>query len=326
MSRISIIVPVYNTEDYLPRCIESVIKQTYEDWELLLVDDGSKDSSGSICDCYAQQDTRIRVIHNQNQGPAASRESGIKIAMGEFVMFVDSDDWLDVHMLQIMYQQIRESGAGIICCLYQDIAGNGKARYPYCLPEDFIDCVNVQDCMYQMHHTRYLTGSPGAKLFRRELFKDIDFCRDVTIGEDYSMIVQLVEKAEHVRIISQALYFRFVRRGSISHGGYTKRHRQAFDNYMSLRLKLVKKYPQIAPDIIAFHTEYEMAVITAMCRNDCYDQSVICKLRNDLKTNMKNTLAHTGIPSYMKGCAILIAYMPLMFIFLFRILHHLTGR
>lgn len=326
MSKISIIIPVYNTEEYLPRCIKSVIRQTYENWELVLVDDGSKDCSGSICDCYAQQDTRIRVIHNQNQGPAASRESGIKIATGEFVMFVDSDDWLDAHMLQIMYQQIRESGAAIVCCLYQDITKRGKATYPYRLPDDFIDCMNVQDCMYQMHHTRYLTGSPCAKLFRRELFQNIDFCRGITIGEDYSMIVQLLEKAEHVRIISQALYFRFVRKGSISHGGYTERHRQAFDNYMRLRHELVKNYPKIAADIIAFHTEYEMAVITAMCRNDCYDRVVICKLRNDLKTNMKNTLVHTSIPSYMKGCAMMIAYMPSMFIVLFRILYHLTGR
>ncbi len=326
MSKISVIIPVYNTEKYLPRCIESVIRQTYEDWELLLIDDGSEDSSGNICDQYAKQDRRIRVIHNQNQGPAASRENGIKNTKSEFVMFADSDDWLDEHMLQIMYHQIKESRAGIVCCLYQDVKVNGKRMHPYSFQEEYIDCVNTQDCMYQMHHTRYLTGSPWAKIFRRGLFQDIDFCGDVTIGEDYSMIVQLVEKAEHVRIISRELYFRSVREGSISHGGYTKRHKQAFDNYMRLRLKLIKDYPEMTSDIIAFHTEYEMAVITAMCRNDHYDQEVIVKLKNDLRANMKNTLGHSSVPLYMKGCAVLIAYAHPVFIFLFRILYHLTGR
>lgn len=326
MSKISIIVPVYNTEKYLVRCIESVIRQTYTDWELLLVDDGSKDSSGRICDQYAGQDIRIKVIHNQNQGPAASRESGIHNAESEFVMFADSDDWLDEDILQIMYGQMKESGAGMVCCLYRDVTEKGKEICPYCFQEEHIDCMNARDGMYQMHHTRYLTGAPWAKLFRRELFQGVDFCRDVTIGEDYSMIVQLVEKAGYVRIISRQLYFRFVREGSISHGGYTERHRKAFDNYMYLRLRLVKDYPEVASDIIAFHTEYEMAVITAMCRNDHYDREVIAKLKDDLRANMKNTLGHAVVPLYMKGCAVLIAYAHPVFIFLFRILYHLTGR
>lgn len=326
MSKISIIIPIYNTEAYLPRCIESVLGQTYGDWELLLIDDGSTDRSGSICDRYAGLDARIRVIHNQNQGPAASRENGIKNSLGDLIMFVDSDDWLDQDMLLVMKEQMEASGAGMVCCLYQDVKENGKAMHPYAFQEACIECRNARECMYQIHHTRYLTGALWGKLYRRELFESIDFCKNVTIGEDYSMIVQLAEKAGYVRMISRELYFRFVRKGSISHGGYTERHRKAYDNYMRLRLRLLEEYPEIASDIIAFHTEYEMAVITAMCRNDCYDKKVITKLKNDLRENMKNTLGHAGIPPYMKGCAVLIAYAHPVFIFLFRILYHLTGR
>ena len=103
MSKISVIIPVYNTELYIARCIDSVLKQTYENWELILVDDGSGDKSGTICDDYAKEDSRIKVIHNQNHGPAASRDLGVKEAIGELIMFVDSDDWLDEKMLQIMH-------------------------------------------------------------------------------------------------------------------------------------------------------------------------------------------------------------------------------
>ena len=326
MNTISLIIPVYNTEKYLSRCIESVLQQTYTDWELILVDDGSTDQSGVICDGYCSQDSRIKAIHNKNQGPAASRAGGIRAAKGSLVMFVDSDDWLDASMLRVMYDQMEESGSAIVCCIFKDIDSDGKVSHPQLFDIPKVDCYTAEECIYHMHHTRYLTGSPCTKLFRRELFDGIDFHSQVTIGEDYAMIVQLVEKAERVRIISQELYYRFVRKGSISHGGYTKRHKQAFDHYMQVRKELIEKYPNLTSDIVAFHTEYEMAVITAMCRNDHYDKEVIRKLKNDLRNNMRNTVSHPVIPLYMKGCAILIAYAHPVFIFLFRILYHLTGR
>lgn len=326
MDKISVIIPVYNTEKYLKRCIDSVIGQTYTEWELILIDDGSTDGSGEICEEYRRQDPRIKVQHNSNRGPAASRRAGVAAACGSLVMFVDSDDWLDQNMLRVMYEQYQETDAGIICCIFKDIDDGGNVSHPQLFPEPYVDCTNAQECMYQMHHTRYLTGSPCTKLFRRELFDGIDFCSGVMIGEDYSMIVQLAQKAGRVRILSQELYFRYVRKGSISHGGYTERHRQAFDNYMRVRLELTEKYPQLSSDIIAFHTEYEMAVITAMCRNDHYDKEVIGKLKRDLRENMRNTLKHPKIPLYMKMCAVMIAYAHPVFIFLFRILYHITGR
>lgn len=326
MSKISVIIPVYNTEKYLARCIESIIGQAYSDWELILVNDGSTDGSGLVCDRYAVKDARIKVLHNQNQGPAASRADGIKVATGSRVMFVDSDDWLDKTMLQVMDDQMKASGANIVCCIFKDIDDAGKESHPQLFTEEYIDCNTAEECMYQMHRTRHLTGSPCTKLFRKELFEGIDFCKGVTIGEDYSMIVQLAEKAQKVRILPMELYFRYVRRGSISHGGYTERHKAAFDNYMRVRKDLIGKYPALASDITAFHTEYEMAVITAMCRNDNYDKEVIYKLKRDLRENMRNTLTHPVIPPYMKGCACLIAFAHPVFIFLFRILYRLTGR
>lgn len=326
MELITIIIPVYNTEKYLARCIESIKRQTYTNWELLLIDDGSTDGSGEICDSYQRKDNRIRVVHNKNYGPAFSRADGIAKAEGNLIMFVDSDDWLDENMLQMMWEQLTVTKCNMVCCFFKNIDDKGKVKHTQLFKEDYIDCYTAEECMYQMHHTRYLTGSPCTKLYRKELFAGLDFCKDVTIGEDYAMIIQLSQKAQRVRIISKELYYRYVRRGSISHGGYTDRHKKAFDNYMQIREQLMGKYPSLKSDIIAFHTEYEMAVITAMCRNDCYDSVVIDKLKMDLRQNMWNTLRHPLIPLYMKGCAVLIAYAHPIFIFLFRILYHWTGR
>ena len=323
---VSIIIPVYNTQDYLPRCIDSVLGLQEKDWELILVDDESTDNSGKICDEYALKDSRIRVIHQKNQGPAAARQNGLESAKGDWIMFADSDDWLDEKILTVLMKNQQETGAGIVCCIFVNMNEKNEKQHLPTFKESYIDCYNAEECMMHMHRTRYLTGSPCTKLFRKDLFEGINFCKDVTIGEDYSMIVQLAQKAGRVRMLHEELYYRFVRKGSISHMGYSERHKKAFDNYMRVRLELIEKYPALKKDIIGFHTEYEMAVITAMCRNKNYDWEVIKKLKQDLRENMKSTWVNKQIPLYMKGCAWMIAYLTRLFTFLFRILYLCTGR
>ena len=323
---ISIIIPVYNTQDYLKRCIESVLRQQETDWELILVDDESTDDSGMICDEYAAKYDQITTIHQKNSGPAAARQKGLDAAKGEWIMFADSDDWLDDRILTVLTRHQKETGAKMVCCTFVNMDENDEKHHLPYFAQEYVDCFDAKDCMFHMHHTRYLTGSPCTKLFQKDLFEGINFCKDVTIGEDYSMIVQLAQKAGRVRMLSEELYYRFVRKGSISHMGYSERHKKAFDNYMRVRLELIGKYPELEDDIIGFHTEYEMAVITAMCRNKNYDKVVIEKLKKDLRANMKRTLHNHQIPLYMKGCAWLIAYPTGLFTFLFRILYLLTGR
>ena len=111
---ISIIVPVYNTEKYLRRCIDSVLAQTYQDFELLLIDDGSKDSSGAICDEYAAQDARVRVFHKENGGVSSARNVGLDNARGEWITFVDADDWIESDMLELLLRKGEETGADIV--------------------------------------------------------------------------------------------------------------------------------------------------------------------------------------------------------------------
>lgn len=113
---ISVIVPVYNVEAFLPKCLDSVTGQTYRNLEILLIDDGSTDSSGQICDQYARKDSRIRVIHQENQGLAAARNTGLDEAAGAYVAFVDSDDWIDRDMYEFLYRLMHEHGADLAIC------------------------------------------------------------------------------------------------------------------------------------------------------------------------------------------------------------------
>ena len=113
---VSIIVPVYNTEKFLHRCIDSILTQTYTDFELLLIDDGSKDSSGTICDEYAAKDVRVRVFHKENGGVSSARNMGLDNARGEWITFVDSDDWIDDNYLEALYGACIVSGSDIVFC------------------------------------------------------------------------------------------------------------------------------------------------------------------------------------------------------------------
>lgn len=112
--KISIVIPIYNTEQYLDKCVDSVLNQTYKNLEVILVDDGSTDDSGKICDYYAAKDQRVVIIHQRNQGNNVARKNGVKIANGDYVGFVDSDDWIEPDMYQCMVDNIKKNNADIV--------------------------------------------------------------------------------------------------------------------------------------------------------------------------------------------------------------------
>ena len=134
--KISVIVPVYNTEKYLHRCIDSILSQTFTDFELLLINDGSKDGSGAICDEYAAKDNRVRVFHKENCGVSSARNLGLDNVQGEWVLFVDSDDWMELTMLAKMYHAAIENNADCVYCDFNFVKQSGVERYYAPIPTD----------------------------------------------------------------------------------------------------------------------------------------------------------------------------------------------
>ena len=116
MCKVSIIIPIFNTGTLLNRCVKSVLEQTLTDIEVILVDDGSSDDSGKICDEFAQKDSRVKVIHKSNEGVSVARNTGISVAQGEYIGFVDSDDWIEKDMYQNLYSKAKETNAEIVMC------------------------------------------------------------------------------------------------------------------------------------------------------------------------------------------------------------------
>lgn len=198
---ISVIVPVYNTARFLPECVDSILGQTYGDLELILVDDGSTDSSGGICDKYARTDDRVCVIHKANGGLSSARNAGLDRAGGELVTFVDSDDMVHECYLERLSEMLASSGAQIAIggFVYAPVFKKKKISG---LSRKTGSLNAIEDTLYQRH----LNNSAWGKLYRTELFDGLRF-REGIWYEDLDMFYRVYERASTVSVTEDRLYF-----------------------------------------------------------------------------------------------------------------------
>lgn len=211
---ISVIVPVYNTEKYLDQCIQSVLAQTYTNWELLLIDDGSTDSSGAICDKYAAQDNRIRVFHKENGGVSSARNLGLDNAQGEWISFIDADDTVETRYIEHLVSHVK-GNIDLVICSANIKSSNTSFQFtvePMCFSSLNLNLALVKNDLHAM-------TAPWSKLFRHKLIKQsaIYFQEDVHLGEDAIFLFQYIQQAEFIVITSERLYnYAFENAGSLT--------------------------------------------------------------------------------------------------------------
>lgn len=207
---ISVIVPVYNVEPYLERCIQSVIMQTYQNWQMILVDDGSTDRCGSICDRYAGKDDRIQVIHKTNGGLSDARNCGIDKADGQYIAFVDSDDFVQKDFLKVQYENLVRTGADMAICAYQNYHSKQDMA---CDTENHV-CVVEEDITSQLYLNPGMAIVAWNKLYRRELWNEIRYPVG-RLHEDEAVIHELLTSCRKIVISDAKLYFYRQRADSI---------------------------------------------------------------------------------------------------------------
>ena len=191
-TQVSIIVPVYNAERYLRECVDSLLRQTYSNTEIVLVNDGSVDSSAALCDGYAEQNANVRVIHQPNSGAAAARQTGVLNAVGDYIMFVDADDWLDPGFLACLVDEATTHNPDVVVATFQRYTEQKCDIYHHFFSPGFYDLTKLHEEIFpQMlsaspYYTFGIAPSMWAKLFRREIvLKSIDTLFDnITFGED----------------------------------------------------------------------------------------------------------------------------------------------
>lgn len=214
---ISIIVPVYNASAYLDQCIKSILKQTIQHIEIILVDDGSTDSSGLLCDVYQQMDRRIRVLHQNNGGSVSARKAGLNIANGKYIGFVDSDDYIEADMYQRLYSKIKEYQVDFVHSGM--ITGNEKI----CNYEEGVVELSAIDKAEFISKNLFLSQTMSyslwSKLFKAELIKDAFMClpNEQSYGEDLLCLCSYILKCNRFYMLKEAFYHYRIHDGSLSH-------------------------------------------------------------------------------------------------------------
>ena len=201
MPKVSIIVPVYNVQDYLKRCLNSILEQSEKDFELILVDDGSQDDSGVICDEYEKKDYRIKVIHNKNQGPSMARNAGLDICNGEYVTFIDSDDYIEKDYLRIMINKMNEKNADIVICGYKMLMSKKNEIHTVKQDIEIYQKEFIEGLLIQKGY-----GMNACKIYKRSIIGNCRFNKELTVGEDSFFILQISRNLKKCVRITDVLY------------------------------------------------------------------------------------------------------------------------
>lgn len=247
---ISIIVPIYNVGKYLPRCIESILNQTFNNFELILVNDGSTDNSGVVCDDYAKKDTRIKIVHKSNGGVSSARNAGLYVAKGEYIGFVDPDDYIDKNMYEKLYRLCVDNNSDIAICRFNREI-NGKIQNKEST-EEIIE-LNNMEAMNELFKGNLYRFSLCNKLFSKKCFNDVLFPEE-RIHEDLSTTYKLFDNSKKTVYINYCGYIYVRRENSILTSTYNEKRLQAFIAWDEIIEFIDKNYYEIIEQVIATFT------------------------------------------------------------------------
>lgn len=277
---ISIIIPVYNVENYLDRCLDSVINQTYKYIDVVVIDDGSTDRSGQIADSYAANHEYIRVFHKRNEGIGATRNLGIELAKGDYILFVDSDDYIDSKMVEIMYGTTLKYHADLVCCNKYRVHEKNNHGMQTVEGLDKVKVFNKKEALGVFLLTNYVDVVFWNKLIKKELFNGVR-CPN-HIYEDVSSVYKLLLNSEVIVCINDSLYFYCQRESSITDEGYNEKmkflRRAVDDNYDNI----VRIYPDLKQQLMLAKIHWYMVI---------YDKIILnCSRNKLLKRELKSLI------------------------------------
>ena len=279
MEKISIIVAIYNVAEYLDECIESLMAQTYENVEIVLVDDGSTDASLEICQKYAAISSKINVAHKENGGLSDARNYGIKISNGEYLMFVDGDDTLDQFACEVLYKALKEKETDVsIGNLYKEGEGDVRDQEHFCL-------YSAEDAIGEMLRETSFNTSACGKLYKKELFQEISFPKG-KLYEDLGTIYKILDQANTVVYVPYDLYYYRTRENSITKQKFNPKKMDLFVVTDEMIVFLENKYPQIVQTALNRRTRYAISFLKeiAICKSN--EKECIKKLRDYVKENI----------------------------------------
>lgn len=307
MALISVIIPVYKVENYLKECLDSVSSQSFKDFELILVDDGSPDSCGQMCEDYARTHPNTVVLHQKNAGLSAARNNGVKAAKGQYVSFIDSDDYVSSDYLSFLYDLISKYDADVAIGGVLKTYDSKKVVIPK--KNDFDKCVLPCEALINICYGKYCINA-WAKLYKKELVEKYPY-PEGKLYEDIATTHKIIGDSDRVAYGTRVIYFYRQREQSITHDIITEKQ---FDGIEAVNKQLIyakKNYPEAVP---AAHARCAMKCIDIATRimNGDGNRNLFNRVRNEMKIHLHPILkdGNLSLQTKIRGVAIFLGYGP----------------
>lgn len=302
---ISIIVPVYNVEKYLEKCVDSIINQTYKNLEIILVDDGSPDNSGKMCDELAKKDSRIKVYHKENGGLSDARNYGVQKAQGTYVGFVDSDDYIHEKMYEELYKAIKKSGTQIVECGVTRVYKNSLR--PHYEGEDYFLVLDKKEYLKEFLVNKRLYGSAWCKLLHIDLAKKIEFPVG-KVYEDTFYTLELLKNVDKYTLISGNYYYYYMRENSITTRPFSQKDMDFIEIMDKIREYTLSYYPEYK-DILDIRLSFAyLSIFNQIIKLNNYKEvSEYRQLKEKIIRIRRAILKNKKAPKNLKGAVVLLS-------------------
>lgn len=281
---ISVIVPIYNVEQYLNRCLKSIVKQSYKKLEIILVDDGSTDRCPQICDEWASKDNRIKVIHKKNGGLSDARNYGFEVATGEYIGYVDSDDWIELDMYEILMNVINREKSDIACCSVRKVWEDRDLQSTDYINKLQITSFDTENALKLLIEDNILQQTVWNKLYRKDIIDGISF----EVGrfhEDVFWSYRIIGNAKKISIVNIECYNYFQRDNSIMGQGYSLKRLDALDA-LENRCRYIEKYfPSLSK--LAMESYMSSCMYQLQCVFRSKDINIIHKGKSNIKDRIR---------------------------------------
>lgn len=319
---VTVVIPVYKVEKYIDKCIESILNQTYSNLEIILVDDGSPDNCGKICDNYIEKDVRIKVVHKENGGLSDARNAGIDIANGKYITFVDSDDYIDSEYVELLYKTIKKDKSDMAISSHKVIYENGTILKKATEEESIL---KPKEVLKRILYDDGIDLSAWAKLYKIELFEEIRYPKG-RLFEDAATTYKLVDKCKKISIISKSTYNYIIRRNSITNVNFSEKKMDLIISTEEMCSYIKKKYPDLEMAANRRLMYAYLSTLTQLIKSNKKNEKVEKKLYGYIKQNSKMILRDKNVPKRDKVAIISTKFGLGFFKIMWNIYEILTGR
>lgn len=304
--KISIVVPIYKVEEYINRCIDSILNQTHKNIEIILVDDGSPDNSGKICDEYAKKDKRIKVIHKKNEGVSIARNTGIENSSGEYIAFVDPDDYIGENYILDLYEMCIKNKSEISICGIKSEVDNVIIENENIIKKR----MNSEEALKELLNEEYYYGNVCTKMFKQNIAKGIKFNSMLQIGEDLDFCYNAFKKAINIYVdTSKMNYYCLVRKNSVTTEKYNHKWKNEIELCEDIISRVRTDYHNIEEYAIKRYIRINYSCIMKILKEDSFNNDEYKEIRsNILRYKKYNIYKKFSITKKIKLWCVL--YMP----------------